>query len=40
MQLKDKIRIIENHKRMNKDMLEGDYMNKLRTQENVDKKGF
>ena len=33
MQLKDKIRIIENHKRMNKDMLEGDYMNKLRTQE-------
>ena len=33
MQLKDKIRIIENHKRMNKDMLEGDYMDKLRTQE-------
>ena len=33
MQLKDKIRIIENHKRMNKDMLEGNYMDKLRTQE-------
>ena len=33
MQLKDKIKIIENNKRMNKDMLEGDYMDKLRTQE-------
>ena len=33
MQLKDKIRIIENHKRMNKDMLEGNYMDKLRTRE-------
>lgn len=33
MQLKDKIKIIENIKRMNKDMLEGDYMDKLRTQE-------
>lgn len=33
MQLKDKIRIIENHKKMYNDMLEGDYMNKLRTQE-------
>ncbi len=33
MQLKNKIRIIENHKRMNKDMLEGNYMDKLRTQE-------
>ena len=32
MQLKDKIRIIENHKRMNKDMIEGNYMDKLRTQ--------
>ena len=33
MQLKDKIKIIENIKRMNKDMIEGDYMDKLITQE-------
>lgn len=33
MQLKDKIRIIENHKKMYNDMLEGNYMDKLRTQE-------
>lgn len=33
MQLKDKIRIIENHKKMYNDMLEGDYMDKLRAQE-------